>query len=182
MLTFVTVSRCRQIGSNKMIGRIVAALMILAGQALAAEREDIDFVTGASLPPDVWESLTRGNSYAIVSLINPFYLQGDFDGDGWRDTAVLVKERTSGKRGVAVVFKGGKVRIVGAGKDAGDGTTDLDWMDAWYVERKGSVAQGATDEAPPELKGDGLMVIKTESGSGLIYWDGKRFRFYQQGD
>jgi hypothetical protein len=165
-----------------MIARTLVAFLFLASAAIAAEREDIDFVAGASLPPEVWEALTGGNLYAIVSAINPFYLQGDFDGDGWRDTAVLVKERASGKKGAAIVFKGGKVRIVGAGKDVGDGTTSLDWMDAWYVERRGEVMQGATDEAPPTMKGDGIMAIKTESASGLIYWDGDRFRFYQQGD
>lgn len=155
---------------------------LLTANGLAAEQGDVDFVVGSSLPPDVWEALSKGNAYAVEARINPFYLQGDFDGDGWRDTAVLVKERASGKHGAALVFKGGKVRIVGAGKDMGDGTKDLDWMDAWYVEPKGKVQQGATDEAPPKLKGDAIMAIKTESASGLIYWNGARFRWYQQGD
>lgn len=165
-----------------MIARALAFLLLSAAVSFAAERDDIDFVTAASLPPDVWEALTQGNSYAILSTINPFYLQGDFDGDGFRDTAVLVQERASGKKGAAIVFTGGKVRIVGAGQDIGDGTTDLNWMDAWYVEPKGKVAQGTTPETPPTMKGDGIMAIKTESGSGLIWWDGKRFNWYQQGD
>ena len=162
--------------------RSFAMLCLLVSAAEAADRGDIGFLEGSSLPPDLWDALTKGNAYALETRINPFYLQGDFDGDGWRDSAVLVKERSSGKKGAALVFKGGKVRVIGAGKDIGDGTDNLDWMDAWYVEPKGKVQQGATDEAPPTLKGDALMVIKTESASGLIYWDGKRFRFYQQGD
>ena len=165
-----------------MILRALGFLVMWVAMAHAASREDIDFAAASSLPPDVWEALGKGNAYAVETRLNPFYLQGDFDGDGWRDTAVLVKERASGKHGVAVVFKGAKLRVIGAGKDIGDGTDNLDWMDAWYVERKGQVEQGATDETPPQMKGDGLMVIKTESASGLVFWDGKRFRFYQQGD
>lgn len=181
-MSAVTVSRCQQFGDIHMIARMLAMLVMLSAPALAASREDIDFVAAASLPDEVWEALGKDSDYAVVTRINPFYLQGDFDGDGWRDTAVLVRERSSGRQGAIIVFRGGKMRVVGAGKDIGDGSTDLDWMDAWHVERKGRASQGATDEAPPTLKGDGIMVIKTESGSGLIWWDGKRFRWYQQGD
>jgi hypothetical protein len=35
---------------------------------------------------------------------------------------------------------------------------------------------------PPELKGDAIMAIKTESASGLIYWNGSKFEWCQQGD
>lgn len=44
------------------------------------------------------------------------------------------------------------------------------------------VGRGADGKAPPKLRGDGLMVIKTESASALIYWNGKRYAWYQQGD
>jgi hypothetical protein len=164
-----------------MILRSLAALVLLATGAMAAERSDIDAVTAASLPDAVWSALAQHSGYAVQSGINPFYLQGDFDGDGVRDTAVLVKEKASGKTGVALLFKGGAVRIAGAGKDYGDGDS-LDWMDAWYVEPKGKAAQGASDRPPPKLRGDALLAIRTKSGSGLIYWDGKQFCWYQQGD
>lgn len=160
----------------------VAATFLCSQTVAAADRDDIDFVTGSSLPPEIWEALGKGSSYAVAARINPFYLQGDFDGDGRRDTAVLVKERATGKIGFAVVFAGGKVRIAGGGRDTGDGTDNLDWMDAWYVVGKGRLSQGATDQPPPLLKGDGVMVIRTESASAVIYWDGKAFRWYQQGD
>lgn len=165
-----------------MIARTMAVFLMTASAAVAADRGDIDFAAAASLPPGIWDALSKISGHAVITAINPFYLQGDFDGDGWRDTAVLVRETSSGKVGAAVVFKGGKIRILGAGNDVGDGTSDLNWMDAWYVEPKGKVSQGATDAPPPKLRGDALMAIKTESGSGLIYWDGKAFRFYQQGD
>jgi hypothetical protein len=44
------------------------------------------------------------------------------------------------------------------------------------------VQRGADETAPPTLKGDALMVIKTESASALIYWNGRGYSWYQQGD
>jgi hypothetical protein len=44
------------------------------------------------------------------------------------------------------------------------------------------VQRGADGKPPPKLRGDALMVMKTEAASGLVYWDGKRYGWYQQGD
>ena len=68
------------------------------------------------------------------------------------------------------------------GRDLGNGGDDFGWMDAWHVYEKGKVEQGASEGKPPKLKGDAIMAIKTESASGLIYWNGKKFDWYQQGD
>ncbi|MFO0994923.1 MAG: hypothetical protein U1E67_23670 [Hyphomicrobiales bacterium] len=151
---------------------------------MAAGSGDLDFVTGTSLPPPVFESLAnfpKTANYTLSTRLNPYYVQGDFDGDGKTDTAVLVTERASGKQGIAFILDRG-IEVVGAGTSIGNGGDDLSWMDAWYVFGKNKVEQGAFDEAPPTLKGDGLMAIKTESASGLIYWNGSGFAWYQQGD
>jgi hypothetical protein len=150
--------------------------------AAGASREDLDFVIASSLPPAVVEAFEKHADIAFEARLNPFYLQGDFDGDGRRDTAVLIKDRKTGTHGIGIALKAGRIAIVGAGRKIGDDPGDFAWMDAWYVEPKGNVAQGATDEAPPKLKGDAIMVIKTEAASALLYSDGKRFRLYQQGD
>jgi len=44
------------------------------------------------------------------------------------------------------------------------------------------VEQGADGKTAPKLPGDALIVNKTESACALIYWDGKRNDWYQQGD
>ena len=173
------VSRCQQVT----LIHSLAALLLTGGSAMAASWDDVPITAASSLPQYVWDALEAGaKRYKVSDHINPFYLQGDFDGDGSRDTAVLIEEQKTGQVGAAIVFKGGKLRILGAGQDMGEGESDLDWMDAWYVEPKGKVQQGATDGTPPMLKGDGIMAIKTESASRIIYWDGKGFRWYQQGD
>ncbi|MBL8906059.1 MAG: hypothetical protein JNM20_05210 [Rhizobiales bacterium] len=163
---------------------LFAGACLCAGGSLAAEPGDLDYVTGASLPPPAVESLAKfpqTANYTLSARLNPYYVQGDFDGDGKADTAVLVAETASGKHGIAFILDR-RIEIVGAGKSIGNGGDDFAWMDAWYVYPKGAVEQGAFDEAPPVLRGDALMAIKTESASGLIYWDGSGFAWYQQGD
>jgi hypothetical protein len=148
---------------------------------LAANPEDLDFVVAASLPPEVTDALRSSivtGRLALTSRINPLYLQGDFDGDGSRDSALLARDRSTGKQGIVIVRASGQITVVGAGSVIGNGGDDLEWMDAWYVYRKGKVEQGAFDG----LSGDAVMVIKTESASGLIYWTGTKFDWYQQGD
>ena len=157
---------------------------LLTGASLAAGPGDLDYVTGASLPPSIVESLAKypqSASYTLTARLNPFYVQGDFDGDGKADTAILVVEKASGKHGIAFILDRG-IEVVGAGHPIGNGGDDLSWMDAWYVFGTDKVEQGAFDDAPPSLMGDALMAIKTESASGLIYWNGSGFAWYQQGD
>ncbi len=170
-------------GESTMTLRMALAVMFLAsGTALAAGSGDLDYVLAASLPPGIADAFAGKPRYVFEARLNPFYLHGDFDGDGWRDTVILLKEKATGKSGYGFVLKRGRVAVVGAGTPIDGMGDDFSALDAWHVEPRGKVLQGASDESPPKIKGDALMVIKTESASGLIYWNGKRFRWYQQGD
>lgn len=168
-----------------LLGQFLIATQFCTCGSFAAGTEDIDYVLAASLPPAVAEAL-RDNPktarYKITTRINPYYVQGDFNGDGKVDTALLIEEKAGGKAGIAFVLGRKKVAIVGAGEAIGNGGDDFDWMDAWYVYQKGKVQMGADENAPPTLKGDALLAMKAESASGLIYWNGSGFAWYQQGD
>ena len=161
-------------------------LLLASSNAVAVDENDISFPTSASLPPRTMETLRAlpgSNKYALRANINPYFLQGDFNGDGKIDTAVLVKEKATGKDGIAVVHGPGEVHLLGAGQDNGGRGDNYDWLDAWYTFPKGIVDQGiGAEDSPPKLIGDALMVIKTESASALIYWTGKDYKWYQQGD
>jgi hypothetical protein len=76
----------------------------------------------------------------------------------------------------------GGFRILGAGSPLGSHGDDFSWMDVWSVYSRGTVERGAVEEAPPRLRGDALLVEKSESASAILYWNGKTFRWYQQGD
>jgi hypothetical protein len=109
------------------------------------------------------------NRYELVQKLEPSFYVGDFDGDGALDVALLIKERATTKIGIAIIEgKGRKIKIVGAGKPFGNGGDDFSWMDVWSVRHTGKV--------------DRLYIAKNESASAVIYWDGSKYRWQQEGD
>jgi hypothetical protein len=126
-------------------------------------------------------SLTR--NYDLSFRIDPFYLRGDFNGDGKIDVAALVKQRSTGKLGIAIVHgEEEKATILGAGTAIGNGGDDFEWMDSWQVYSKDRVALESGEKSLPHLRRDALLVSKSETASALIYWNGKHYVWLQQGD
>lgn len=110
--------------------------------------------------------------------INPFYLRADFDGDGRPDYLVSVVGKVA-VTGSAVprllVLRG----IAGKGAAVwleDDGVLSLPARDGWYVHgRRTKVPVGFDGAEPPKLVGDAIVMMKAESSSALIYWNGQRF-------
>jgi hypothetical protein len=138
------------------------------------------------VPDAVKKALTNGSTekkYDLSFRMNPSYLEGDFNGDGKTDVAVLVTERSTGKLGIAIVHgKTGKVKILGAGIGIGNGGDDFEWMDTWQIYSKTRAAHADAETGVLHLLGDALLVEKSEAASALIYWDGNRYVWSQQGD
>jgi hypothetical protein len=138
-------------------------------------------------PHDIPEPIDRAikngslaKNYDVSFRMNPFYLRGDFNGDGKIDVAVLVKQRSTGKAGIAIINGAtDKVTVLGAGTAIGNGGDDFEWMDSWEIYSKGRVAGGTSVS---KLHGDALFVSRSEAASALIYWNGKRYVWLQQGD
>jgi hypothetical protein len=123
------------------------------------------------------------STYALSTRLNPFFLNGDFNGDGRLDIAVLIVHKRSGQQGIAILHASVQTAIVlGAGHAIGNGGADFGWLDAWSVFVKQAVQQSATGNKPPALRGDALLVQRLESASALLYWDGITYRWHQQGD
>ena len=148
---------------------------------------------GRQNPPQstaIPESATRlfkttglDRQYEFSSHLKPSYLSGDFDGDGKPDIAILVKQKSSGKIGIAVCHSStNKVLFIGAGTEVGNGGDNFDWMDIWNVTPKAKAGRKIGKAAAALLKGDALHVEKSESASALIYWNGRRYVWRQQGD
>ena len=161
----------------------MVSVMAVAGAAAA---QPPTFPQRYSLPEWVDAAIARAGldrTLAVDARLNPFILRGDFDGDGRADAAVLVADKASAKKGIAIVHRGtNRVFVVGAGRANSNGGDDFSWMDAWTIFEKGPVRRGATKATPPVLKGDALLVAKSEAADAILWWDGATYRWYQQGD
>lgn len=116
-----------------------------------------------------------------VCYIKPCQIKGDFDGDGKIDRAVLVQDKI-GNKGIEIRFANRKTVLIGAGEVIGNGGLNFDWMDHWELYR-GKIVPGPTEtEKIKSIKGDALYLAKTNSASGVVYWDGSQFHWIQQGD
>jgi hypothetical protein len=138
------------------------------------------------IPEPVQRAITNGllaKNYEVAFRLNPSYLRGDFNGDGKIDVAVLVKQRPTGKTGIAIIDGAtNMVTILGAGTAIGNGGDDFEWMDTWQVYSKNRVTPIGNVTNVPHLRGDALLVGKREAASALIYWNGKRYVWLQEGD
>ena len=126
---------------------------------------------GTELPGWAMKVLNErlGTRYELVQKLEPSFYVGDFNGDGKSDVALLIKEKTTAKVGIAIVGGGErKIKIVGAGKSFGNGGDDFSWIDAWSIRHSGKV--------------DRLYVAKSEAASALICWDGSKYKWQQEGD
>lgn len=142
---------------------------------------------GHNIPPEVRRLMDKRElrDYETSTRINPFYLRGDFDGDSKTDLAVLVVERKTGRRGIAIIHPAkDSYVIIGAGEDflRSDGYNYKDFgFKAWSVYSERHVVQAPDEGPPPKLLGEAILVEWPEAGSGLIYWDGSKYRWYHLG-
>lgn len=140
----------------------------------------------AAAPIDIPETakacLQRaGAGYELNRAISPMYLKGDFDHDGTVDYAVAVVRVREAGTAICLSGSPGKVVVLGAGT-LFHGFRNLDFS-AWHLHRRElKVGPGQGGGAAPKLKGDAFLIDWLERGSALVYWNGKRFVWYQQGD
>jgi hypothetical protein len=161
--------RTTQLGMMKMSLQRLSLFFCLAN---AVGANDIPDTVRACLA-------SPGVAYEVSKKMQPTSLKGDFDGDGKADYAVAV---TRGRaQGVMVCWgTSASPTVLGAGVPFND-MKDLDFT-SWSVHRKTRrVARGMGSGRAPVLSGDALL-LGWESGSGIVYWNGKRFMWYQQGD
>jgi hypothetical protein len=158
-----------------------AALLVSFGTQLATgdeKRQDIP-----QWVVQLFSAKHLDAQYDFVFALNPSYLSADFNGDGKIDVAVLVKQRSTGKLGIAMVHAViNNIVILGAGTPIGNGGDDFSWMDSWQVYSKARAAHAEGETGAPLLRGDALLVGKSEAASASIYWNGKRYVWLQQGD
>jgi hypothetical protein len=91
-------------------------------------------------------------------------LEGDFDGDGKPDAAVLVVEAASPRRrGIALLTSDAEPAVLGAGGGIGRGADDFKRMTGWRVLKRQETGRRLRGAA-----GDGLVVEQNGAPMGLM--------------
>jgi hypothetical protein len=129
-----------------------------------------------------WRALREAQPLELSLRINPFVWQGDFDGDGAMDVAIMVKRIPDTKEGIVVLWRNGAApTVLGAGTTFGHGD-DFAWVDFWGVEERGSIQDSYYSSDTIKLDADGLIVSKEAATSGLIYFVDGKPKWQLQGD
>ncbi len=156
---------------------VLFAIGLSAAQGWADEPFQPDTVTRCLKSP-------KAAGLTVLTSNNPFYLRGDFDGDGKPDYALSVRSE-SGGTGVLICGGNGSLFLLGAGVSGGSQFSDMEQdrflAPQWAVYTKQDVTALGTFKSNvprpiPSVKGEAIAMI-WEDGISLIYWDGAKFRW-----
>ncbi len=165
----------------------VFCFILLLATSSAAQDKSAEWSTKRTIPRWARQEFKNHNldrDYVITYQLYPSYFRGDFNDDGRRDVAILVQNKNSGKSGI-VIFHGKRPQaiytqyfVLGAGKALGGANADFKWVTSWslIVERKATVIFG--NRKLPTLHGDAIKMAQQEEKTGLIYWDGKKYQWF----
>lgn len=150
---------------------LALALAPLGRSQSEGEATNPETVALSSLPNTMVEKFRKSafnSAYRVgYQAVNPFYLTGDFDGDGQMDYLLrLVSKKDKNMEEDAVFFAKGAPRLLS--KDLTEGYPGP----AWYVVSKNEKIPGADTS---KAKGDAIMMVRPESSSAVVFWNGKQF-------
>src|SRR5947207_11217286 len=111
-----------------------------------------------------------GRQFTLSSQLNPAYEFGDFDGDGFFDVAVEIKDTGGLRHGIAIVHRIDRsVHVVGAGQPIGNGKDQLNWRASWGVDSPRHVRGHA------RVGRDLLYISQPGAPRGWVVWDGRDY-------
>jgi len=143
----------------------------------AQAQTDPSAVDEYDIPNEVETCVKASSGLVVHGEINPFYLSGNFDGDGKLDFAVQVRRGDS--KGVLICLSSRKTPLlVGAGSSLVWPATQKWRFDAWSVIPKESTAVSR----PARAKHDAILLDIKEAANGLLYWDGTSLKWEQLSD
>ena len=130
------------------------------------------------------------SNYDICERMNPIYLEADFNGDNKLDIAIWIEEKSTHKQGILILHgTTGNQFILGAGRSYDGRRDNLSSIDVWKLYREHEASELTVDEKKDisgsrivKINFTGIEVIKSEASSGIIFWDGKAYKWIQTSD
>ena len=127
-----------------------------------------------NIPDEIRRCVHMQPSSELDSSINPFYISGDYDGDGVTDFAVLITSQVSELESTIFSFVLHTVR-----RFFGIQILCLMLSLLRHSLVPGQKAKQAAFRTSSK-KHDSLAILIGDEGGGLIYWDGTKFRWQQE--
>jgi hypothetical protein len=141
-----------------------------------------------------FKQVKQDQKYELKNFLSPAYLQADFNGDGKADIAALTIEKKTGKKGILIIHgSNNQYFVLGAGTNFGNGSNDFKWAGGWKTYRKRFAYETIFNKDDDiqgsrkiKLKRPAIFIYDLEDGEpnsgGIIYWDGKKYIWIQQGE
>jgi hypothetical protein len=132
--------------------------------------------------------------YERKAFLKPAFWEADFDGNGLKDLACLIIEKTTKKEGVMIIQRGSNNYFVfGAGGKLGNGSDDFKWAGGWKVYKDKIVYETLFNKEGDmsgskkiRLQRPALYIYDIEDGQsnsgGLIYWNDRQYIWIHQGE
>ncbi len=123
--------------------------------------------------------------YTITYQRYPVTIRGNFFGDGNKDIAVQIEERSSGKEGIALFHPrkpqamSGRVAVLGAGTAVGKNLDDFKKMTTWAWVRKSALGGEMHHPSAELVKSDLIKLQAADSSVVYLYWNGKQHVLYR---
>jgi hypothetical protein len=190
-------------GAGRVAGRsaplVATALSLFAIPVAAQENRAQEIFESmlARLDPDLIQAAeTRGiydrNALPVLRTMNPFFIRGDFNGDGEMDVAFWVQNRMTKEPGVAILHGTlDDLYVFGAGRPRPDrqlGSSNEIRVDAWHLISAGHTeAQpigdvpeiGVVEGQPFTFRREALEFVNLGKSAFVFYWsDGKYREFW----
>jgi hypothetical protein len=147
----------------------------------------------SAFDPDLLRKAEERGLYDRTELpvfrgMNPFFMRGDFNGDGELDLAFWVRDTKTQERGIAIVHSTlDRLYVFGAGRPrpppAEPNTTTLD-VDAWHLLPAGHTephlytgvpALGLTAEQPFTFERETIEFVHLLKSAFAFYWAGGQY-------
>ena len=138
--------------------------------ALFSNFPNPETATPYNAPDGLTACLKARPGLEINASINPYYISGDFDGDGFTDIAVQVKTSKGRAQGILLCLAKRDSSLIGAGNPL-PWKDDILPFDDWMLIRKGSKRLSIY----PELKFDTLAWFNGDGRGVFLYWGGNKF-------